>query len=373
MTRARPEAGPSATHWLRFVLVALVFGGLGVWAGRATLTPAAVPQEMPVTEVVVHVTEQTVGRTLNLNVSASQPKRALAANVLAGVVTEVRPTGEVNVGDVLYRVAGTPVRAVVGQVPFHRALSSGAKGTDVHQLQDALVSMGLLRAADGTYGAPTHRAVRAWQGLLGVERTGAIALGELVAVPQLPAALVLDEGAISLGSVLSGGEKIVHGAVGEPTFLLRLGREQARLVPESATVAMNYQGHEWQAVITASEQNQNGETLFHLAARDGGPVCGADCGAVATGEEVFILSRVAVVPPASGPAVPVAAVTTKPDGSTSVLVVDAAGARSERLVTVLGSQDGVAVVEGVSVGDRVQVLSDAPATGEPARPALPRR
>lgn len=359
--------GSSGPRWLIFAVIALVFTGLGVWAGRATLSPVEAPQDLAAGEVLAEVTEQTVGRALNLNVSVAQPKRALAANTLGGVVTEVRPAGEAHVGDVLYRVADTPVRAVVGQTPFYRSLAPGAKGADVRQLQDALVALGLLRASDGTYGAPTERAVRQWQATLGMERTGTVALGELVAVPQLPAALLLAEDAISLGAVLAGGEKIVHGAVGQPTFTLRLSQQQARLVPESSTISMTYQGHEWQAVISGSEQNENGETLLHLSAPGGGPVCGEACAVVATGQEVFILSRVAVVPPASGPAVPVAAITTRADGSASVLVVDAAGARSERPVTVLGSQDGVAVVEGVTVGERVQVLAGTPEAGTPAR------
>ena len=165
--------------------------------------------------------------------------------------------------------------------------------------------------------------------------------------------------------MLAGGEKVVHGNVGEPTFVLRLSQQQARLVPESATVTISYQGHEWQAVVAGTENDDVGDTLFHLRAPDGGPVCGVDCGSVSTGGEIFVRSRVQVVPPTSGPAVPVAAITTHPDGTASVLVVDAAGTRTARPVTVLGSQDGVAVVDGVAEGERVQVL----AAGNAARGA----
>lgn len=110
-------------------------------------------------------------------------------------------------------------------------------------------------------------------------------------------------------------------------------------------------------MVTGSEQTANAETRLHLRAPDGGPVCGADCGVVAAGTDVFILSKVAVTKPAFGPAVPVAAILTGVDGVARVTVVDAAGSRSERAVGVLGSQDGVAIVEGVAVGERVQVLA----------------
>jgi len=75
------------------------------------------------------------------------------------------------------------------------------------------------------------------------------------------------------------------------------------------------------------------------------------------------------VPPVSGPGVPVAAVSTQADGTTTVVVVDQAGARTPRTVKVRGSQDGVAVVDGVNVGDHVQVFAATPGGATPASPA----
>lgn len=61
----------------------------------------------------------------------------------------------------------------------------------------------------------------------------------------------------------------------------------------------------------------------------------------------------------TGPAVPVSAIVTKPDATTFVYALDAKGDAREQRVTVLGSQDGVAVVSGLSVGARVRVLPDS--------------
>ena len=61
---------------------------------------------------------------------------------------------------------------------------------------------------------------------------------------------------------------------------------------------------------------------------------------------------VTVAPEVSGPAVPVAAVRTDPDGSAWVRLAD--GTRQQ--VTVLGSAGGVAVVDGLSAGDLVRVV-----------------
>lgn len=345
----------------RNAIAALCLGALlacgGFWAGRVTVAPPVMPTEMVASKVTAEVTQQTVGQELSLNVTVEQEKRPLAVNSLAGVVTEVRTSGDpVQPGDVLYRVANVPVRIVVGALPFYRPLAPGDQGEDVRQLQGALIHLKLLTVANGKFGDSTTRAVKAWQKALDMPQSGTVALGELVAAVELPAQVVLDPDVVAPGVAVAGGERAVLGAVGDPVFGLPLSEAQARLIPESATISVPFDGRIWQAVVAAAESSENGGIRYRLSAPDGGPVCGADCAAV-TGEKVSILSKVAVVPPASGPAVPVGAITTRADGSAFVNVVDAAGGLSERTVTVRGSQGGVAVVEGVTVGETVQVLA----------------
>ena len=76
--------------------------------------------------------------------------------------------------------------------------------------------------ANGTFGDSTTQAVKRWQKKLGVPETGTVALGELIAVAQLPSRLLLDADVIAPGVVLAGGEKAVLGAVGDPAFVLPL-------------------------------------------------------------------------------------------------------------------------------------------------------
>lgn len=348
----------SMGRWAVASLVVVLVAAVAFWAGRVTLVAKPLTSEVAASSVTAQVTEQTVGRQISLNVTVEQKERPLAANSLTGMVTEVRDNGDdVRAGDVLYRVANVPVRAVAGRMPFYRPLTAGERGPDVHQLQSALVQLGYLGKVNGTFGASTTSAVKRWQKKLGQPETGSLGLGELVAVPKLPTRLWLDTEVIAPGLVLAGGEKAVLGAVGEPTFSLPLSEAQTRVIPESATVTVPFQGREWTAIVAASETKANGEVRYRLSAPGGGPVCGGDCAVVLTGEKLSILSKVAVVPPVSGPAVPVAAVTTRADGSAFVTVIDTAGVAVERDVKVRGSQDGVAVVDGVTAGETVKVLS----------------
>lgn len=346
------------------VLVALA-AGLGFWAGRVTLAPQVQgPGEAP--EIIVEVAEATVGRTLALNVTVKQEKRSLAVNKLTGVVTEINTEPEAAEGAVLYRVANVPVRAVVASTPFYRDLAEGVTGADVQALNTALTRLGHGRLEGATYSAATTRAVKAWQKALGVPQTGTIAQGELVAFAQLPSPVLLDTALLQQGAELSGGERIVFVPDGQPGFELIVSQEQARIIPDDATIDIAYEGSEWRAIIADSKQAEGGTRVFTLTAEDGGPVCGSDCGKLGGAVERNLPSTVLIVPPATGPAVPVAALQTDASGRASVRVVAADGTRGERPVVVKGSQDGVAIVEGVRVGERVVALAGGQQAPQPS-------
>ncbi|OLT25977.1 hypothetical protein BJF82_12570 [Kytococcus sp. CUA-901] len=80
------------------------------------------------------------------------------------------------------------MRVVQAQQPFWRELSRGVRGEDVVALQELLIAGGYLDAeADGDFGQGTEDAVEAWQEEQGLPESGVVGLGELVAVPDLPA------------------------------------------------------------------------------------------------------------------------------------------------------------------------------------------
>lgn len=343
------------------VVLVLVAAAVAVawWAGRTTMTstlPEAAGAGGTAGQVVwATASEGSVGRSLPLSTTLRQPALPVAANGLTGVVTAVSP-GEVDSGDVVYVVGQTPVRVVAADRPFWRDLARGTKGQDVKGLQELLIAGKHLDGrADGDFGWITERAVKGWQKAQGLPQSGVVALGELVAVKDLPAVVQLGEG-IVVGKTLAGGEDSVLAPTGEREFVLVVTQEQARLIPAEASVEISFEDHTWTGVIAGSELDEFGSTTFTLTAPDGGEVCGKDCGVLPDDAQVTLRSAVVIVPKVSGTTVPAAAVRTAPDGATYVVTET-----GEVDVTVKGSGQGVAVLEGAGVepGTRVQVLSDS--------------
>lgn len=342
---------------MTLALALSIVAGLAWWASRATLMSALaadVPQEGAQQVLWAQAASGAVGRSLPLSTTLRQPAVPVAQNTLTGVVTRVSP-GEVDQGDVVYVVGDTPVRVVQGEVPFWRALAPGAKGGDVAALQELLIDQGHLDGeADGDFGPGTLRAVRAWQKAEGREQSGTVLLGELVAVPDLPAVVQLGE-AIEVGQTLGGGEDAVLAPTGDREFVLVVTQDQARLIPAEATVEITYEDHTWGAVIAGTEMDEFGSTTFELTGPDGGEVCDDECGVLPNDAQVTLRSQVVILPLIEGTTVPAAAVRTRADG-TAYLTTDS----GEVDVTVAGSGQGVAVVDGVEPGTRVQVLDGTP-------------
>lgn len=352
---------------LRALLVAALVVAVGAaawWAGRATLLSALQDREEDPAAAIVWAQAQpgSVGRTLPVSVTVRQPVEAVAENMLSGVVTEVN-TGEVDQGAVVFVVGATPVRVVQGDRPFWRELASGASGTDVEMLQQALADLGFLSTEpDGRFGPATAAAVREWQRELGQEATGTIALGELIALRTLPAEVQVGED-IRTGSTVSGGEAAILAPADAQDFVMVLTDEQSRLIPQDAAVQVSHGELSWDAVISSSEINANGQTELTLAAPDGGVVCGDECDTLPADPEVTLRSQVVIVPPVEGISIPAAAVQTRADGTTFVQ-----GESGDIDVEVLGSGQGIAIVEGLADGDRVALPqgSDSQDDGNPA-------
>jgi hypothetical protein len=108
---------------------------------------------------------------------------------LTGRITALPAVGRViRDGRALYRVDDAPVVLLRGSVPAYRALTEGAIGADVRQLNRSLVDLGYASRADldpssDEFGWATRAAVDRLQAHLGVPQTGALALGQVVFLP----------------------------------------------------------------------------------------------------------------------------------------------------------------------------------------------
>lgn len=354
----------STLRWvLVVVLVAAAAAGGGWWAGKQVTAPAVSSTPSRAESFVLsEVTSSSVGRSLPLSVTVSQPVRPVARNVLSGVVTSASP-GRRGAGDVVYTVSRVPVRVVVGAVPFYRDLVVGIKGDDVTQLERALVAKGLLPEADTTYGPATVAAVKQWQKAAGQAQSGTVPFGQVVAVPALPAQVSLGE-AINPGGNLAGGEESVLAPTGERSFELEISEEQTKLIPEGVAINVLFNKLSWPAVVAGTKVNPDtNATVLTLTAPGGGPVCADACTQLPALTKTQLRSQVVVVPNVTGPAVPVAAVQTKADGT--AVVLDADG--TEQPVKVKASASGVAIIDGVAVGTKIRVPA-SPAAGSSSGP-----
>lgn len=305
------------------------------------------------------VAVDTVGRSLRFSVSASWPFRDAGRNSAEGVLTsiEIAPGSAVEPGDILYTVNLRPVVVAEGVIPAFRDLALRAEGGDVAQLQALLRVEGLYQGeVDGVFDSEVRAAVRQWQSDLGVAADGVVRSGDVVYVEHLPARVMLDPDLV-VGSRLSGGEVLVREVLEEPEFTIVLASGQGVLVPLRARVDLEYEGRVWSAYVASIEERpMSGEIVLRLAG-ESGSVCGADCvEAVPLVGSALFPAQIVVVPEVTGPAIPVAALMTRPDGSVMVQLMGG----SEVDVTVLASAGGLAVVNGLDPGNVVLLPSETP-------------
>lgn len=356
MTEPVPASGGSKRRWLSWLgiglVILLVGAGIG-WAASTVLTPARDVLDSTAF-TFVEVVPGEVGSSINLNTVAEWTPIPVGSNQASGTVTTVtvKPGDEVKQGSVLYTVNLRPVAIGQGAIPSFRALSSGASGADVAQLQAMLTALGLFHGAqDGKFGYGTTVAVRAWQKSLGVAQDGVVLPGDIVFVPSLPTRVALDTEVIKRGATVSGGEPVVKGLPPEPSFTVPVTDTQAALMPNGTRVEIADGDLTWEGwVVDQKSDPQTGTTVI-LSGKDGASICGADCGEIPVTGQTLLLSKIVTVETVSGLVVPSAALLSSADGTVSV--IDEKG--KSHTVTVTTSARGMSVVEGVSAGLRVRV------------------
>ncbi|HEY4376965.1 MAG TPA: peptidoglycan-binding domain-containing protein, partial [Acidimicrobiales bacterium] len=161
-----------------------------------------------------------------------------------GTVTATPAVGQVvSSGQKLYEVDAKPVVLLQGSTPAYRALSQGMKGPDVAELNADLVALGYatsseLSPAGQKFSYATTKALKRFQGVLGVERTGRLALGDAV---FLPSALRVTEVSASAGSSASG--PILTGTSTTRIVTVDLGADQQSQVEVGDKVTVTLPDH----------------------------------------------------------------------------------------------------------------------------------
>jgi len=135
-------------------------------------------------------------------------------------------------GHVMYRVSGSPVVLLYGNVPAYRDLTEGLIGPDVRQLNKDLALLGYAttaalgaRAGWDHYSAETAYAVEQWQATLGLPQTGTLSLGEVAFLPG--PALVTGWGTTTVvGSPATPGTVVLTASSTAPVVTIGLDAGQ---------------------------------------------------------------------------------------------------------------------------------------------------
>jgi multidrug efflux system membrane fusion protein len=181
------------------LLGGVVTGAMLLLWGAVAQQPAANAALPPAT---AKVTRATLVETKRVSGTLGYGDPVPINATLPGTITWIAPVGAtVQRGEVLFKVNERPVVALYGSVPLYRALGDGTRGADVQQLEKNLAALGYRGfTVDSTYNQATAKAVSAWQGDLGLPKTGTVAVGQVVFTPG---AVRVAAHAARVGDVLS--------------------------------------------------------------------------------------------------------------------------------------------------------------------------
>ncbi len=205
------------------VIVAAGAGGITYAKTRPAKTAATgtakAAAKLSTTKVVKKdlITYNETTATLGFAVSVT------VGSPVAGTVTGIVKAGDtVDAGSTVATIDGTPVVAMIGDVPGYRDLStSSADGADVRELKQNLIDLGFdpdhQIVIDESYDAATRAAVKLWQTSLGITVTGDVPKSLVV---YIPGKLLVDTVSATIGGSAKSGSTLFTGRQEERKFLL---------------------------------------------------------------------------------------------------------------------------------------------------------
>jgi Putative peptidoglycan binding domain len=162
-------------------------------------------------------------------------------NHAQGTYTKLPALGQViSAGQVLYRVNDSPVTLLYGSTPAYRALSAGATGADVAELNADLVALGYATSAQlsptsASFGSATTTAVEKLQAALGVPQTGTLTLGDAVFEPTAVRVTIISA---QLGGGTQTGQTVLQATSTSRIVQVALAASQQTEVAVGDTVTI---------------------------------------------------------------------------------------------------------------------------------------
>lgn len=248
-------------------------------------------------------------------------------------------------------VVGSPVNSATAVLTVV-AGSEPIAGSDVLQLQQALVRLGYESPTSGVFDAATGAAVSAWQADIGAVVDGTVDLGEVV---FLPAPVRITEALISVGRPVTDGSSVLATTASASVVQVDLpAADQSLLTVDQEVTVVMPDDTEVAAVVTAisgiATRLTGGDVVFETTIRLIDATVGAELDQAPVDVLVVTDARTGVL------AVPVTALLALAEGGYAVEVDNGDG--STRLVGVepgLYADGWVEVAGNLSPGDRVVV------------------
>ncbi len=324
---------PTARAGVIVMVVVVLAGGAVLLARRST--GAGTSRHDASATSLAAVTRGPLSKQMQLTGALGYAGSYAVLGPAHGTVTWLPAVGQVvRQGQVLYQVDGAPAVLLYGSTPAYRTLAEGVTGVDVAQLNRALVALGYLRRSDvdgawSRFRSATRAGVQVLQKHLGVPRSGALAVGQVVFLPTAARVTALPAG---LGAPATG--PVLRATSTTPVVSVALAADQQSAVkagdrvtitlPDNRTTPGTVTSVGTVAVATATGQDSTPTVPVTIRPTDPTATAGWDQA------PVLVAITTATVPDAL--AVPVYALLARSGGGYAVEVADPDGAR--HLVTV---------------------------------------
>jgi hypothetical protein len=204
-------------------------GGSGYATQTQPVTRQTLTSQTPVDGTLGDAGSWSVVVPSGSSSSSSSSSASSSSASGSGTFTWLPSVGQtVRQGRVIYKVSGSPVVLLYGQVPAYRTLSEGMTGADVTQLNHDLVRLGYANSADivalgwDYYSWETKYALEQLQSHLGISSpSGTLTLGTAVFLPG-PALITTVGSSAVLGGPVSSGTVVATASSTTPVVTIAL-------------------------------------------------------------------------------------------------------------------------------------------------------